>query len=128
MTEPVWLSRILIEAMHDEQLAAHGGAAGLRDVGLLESAIARPQNGWAYGEEDLCELAAVLAEGIAKNHPFVDGNKRTAFLAAYTFLALNGLELDAPEPEAALMTLELASGEMPRAGFAAWLRDRTAAV
>lgn len=125
MKEPVWLSRTLIEAIHTEQLHAHGGAPGLRDAGLLESALARPVNAFAYGENDLCALAALLAEGLVKNHPFADGNKRTGFLAAFTFLGANGLDLDAPEPEAVVMTLGLASGELPREGFAMWLRDRT---
>ena len=128
MTEPSWLTRQAIEIVHDEQLAEHGGAAGLRDGGLLDTALARPKNLFAYGESDLCGLAAAYASGLVRNHPFVDGNKRTAFLAAYTFLAVNGLELDAPEAEAVVMTLDLAAGEMPEEGFAAWLRDRTEAV
>ena len=125
MTEPFWLSRQAIEIIHDEQLVEHGGAGGIRDAGLLESALARPRNLFAYGEADICALAAAYAAGIVRNHPFVDGNKRTGFLAAYSFLAVNGLELDAPEAEAVVMTLGLASGEMPEQGFAAWLRDRT---
>jgi death-on-curing protein len=125
VTEPFWLSRQAIEIIHDEQLVEHGGAGGIRDAGLLESALARPRNLFAYGEADICALAAAYAAGIVRNHPFVDGNKRTGFLAAYSFLAVNGLELDAPEAEAVVMTLGLASGEMPEQGFAAWLRDRT---
>lgn len=125
MTEPVWLSRRLVDAIHEEQIAEHGGAHGTRARDMLESALARPLNAWSYGEQDLHELAALLAEGIARNHLFVDGNKRTALLAAYTFLYLNGLELDAPNAEAAVMTLGLASGELPREGFARWLADRT---
>ncbi len=128
MTEPFWLSRQAIEIIHDEQLAEHGGAGGIRDAGLLESALARPRNLYAYGEADICALAAAYASAIERNHPFVDGNKRTGFLAAYSFLAVNGLELDAPEAEAVVMTLGLASGEMPEQGFAAWLRDRTETV
>ncbi len=128
MTEPFWLSRQAIEIIHDEQLAEHGGAEGIRDAGLLESALARPRNLFAYGEADICALAAAYAAGIVRNHPFVDGNKRTGFLAAYSFLAVNGLELDAPEAEAVVMALDLASGEMPEEGFAAWLRDRTEPV
>jgi death-on-curing protein len=125
VTEPFWLSRQAIEIIHDEQLVEHGGAGGIRDAGLLESAMARPRNLFAYGEVDICALAAAYAAGIVRNHPFVDGNKRTGFLAAYSFLSVNGLELDAPEAEAVVMTLGLASGEMPEQGFAAWLRDRT---
>ena len=128
MTEPFWLSRQAIEIIHDEQLVEHGGAGGIRDAGLLESALARPRNLFANGEVDICSLAAAYAAGIVRNHPFVDGNKRTGFLAAYSFLAVNGLELDAPEAEAVVMTLGLASGEMPEEGFAAWLRDRTETV
>jgi len=122
---PLWLSRQAIEIIHDEQLVEHGGAGGIRDAGLLESALARPQNLFAYGEADICVLAAAYAAGIVRNHPFVDGNKRTGFLAAYSFLAVNGLELGAPEAEAVVMTLDLASGGMPEPGYAAWLRDRT---
>jgi death on curing protein len=128
VTEPLWLSRQAIEIIHDEQLAEHGGAGGLRDSGLLDSALARPQNLFAYGEGDLFALATAIAAGIVRNHPFVDGNKRTGFLAAYAFLDVNGLDLTAPEAEAVVMTLGLASGEMPEQGYAAWLRDRTAAV
>ncbi|MHA1527573.1 MAG: type II toxin-antitoxin system death-on-curing family toxin [Alphaproteobacteria bacterium] len=128
MSEPLWLSRHAIEIIHDEQLAEHGGAGGIRDAGLLDSALARPRNLFAYGEADICVLAAAYAAGIVRNHPFVDGNKRTGLLAAYAFLDVNGLELDAPEAEAVVMTLGLASGEMPEAGFAAWLRDNTTPV
>lgn len=128
MNEPIWLSRIVLEAIHDEQIVEHGGAAGLRDAGLLESAIARPMNAWGSGKRDLCALAALLAEGIVRNHPFADGNKRTAFLAAFTFLGVNGLDLTAPNAEAAVMTLGLASDELPREGFALWLRDRSVEV
>jgi len=128
MTEPVWLTRPAIGIIRDEQLAGHGGAAGLRDAGLLEFAIARPQNAHARGETDLCVLAAALAAGSVRNHPFFDGNKRTGFLAAYTLLFVSGLEPVAPEAEAVVMTLDLASGQMPEQGFAAWLRDRTEAL
>lgn len=129
MTEPFWLTRLAVEIIHDEQLAEHGGAPGLRDSGLLESALARPRNLFAHeGETDPCALAAACAAGLVRSHPFVDGNKRTGFLAAYTFLLLNGRELVAPEGEAVVMTLGLASGELPETGYAAWLRDRSEAV
>ncbi len=128
MTEPRWLERRIIVAVHDAQLARHGGAGGIRDAGLLESALARPRNLHAYGEGDLCVLSAAYAAGIVRNHPFVDGNKRTGFIAAALFLQENGLRLNAPEAEVVVMTLGLASGEMPMEGYAAWLRDRTAAV
>ena len=125
MTEPLWLPRAAIEQIHDEQIAAHGGLPGVRNVGLLESAIMRAPNAWTYGETDLAVLASFYAEGIAKNHPFADGNKRTAFLSAYTFLRINGRPFRATQAEVLGMTLGLASGELPREGFANWLRDRS---
>lgn len=128
MTEPVWLLRRAVEAMHDAQLAEHGGAAGLRDEGMLEAALARPMNTYAYGETDLCVLAAAYAFGIARNHPFVDGNKRTAFLAAYVFLRLNGLQLDASEVDATRSMLALAAGETPQDEFALWLKSNATPV
>lgn len=129
MSEPSWLTRLAVEIIHDEQLAEHGGAPGLRDEGLLESALARPRNLFAYEKsDDLHDLAAAYAAGMVRNHPFMDGNKRTGFLAAYTFLLMNGHELLAPEAEAVVMTLGLASGELPEAGYAAWLRERAKAV
>ena len=120
--EPTWLSQVFIIALHGRLLAEHGGAPGLRDPGLLESALAGPRNRLLYGEPDLCELAATYAHGITQNHPFVDGNKRVAFAAAGVFLELNGRRLTATEPDAVLAVLALASGEMDAAGFAAWLR------
>ena len=128
MTEPLWVPRSAILSIHEEQTAEHGGLEGVRDAGLLESALLRAPNAWGYGEIELSTLASLYAEGIAKNHPFVDGNKRTAFLAAYSFLALNDLFLEAPEQEAVVMTFGLASGELPREGFANWLRDRVIKV
>ena len=125
MTEPRWLDRRIIVALHDVQLVRHGGAGGIRDAGLLESALARPRNLHAYGEAELYVLAAAYAYGIVRNHPFVDGNKRTGFVTAALFLQENGLRLTAPEAEAVVMTIGLASGEMPEQGFAAWLRDST---
>jgi len=125
MTEPHWLGERIIHAVHNVQLVRHGGAGGTRDVGLLESALARPRNLFAYGETDLCTLAAAYAAGIVRNHPFVDGNKRSAFISAALFLQINGSRVIAPEAEAVVMTLGLASGELPEEGYAAWLRDRT---
>jgi len=122
MTEPIWVLRSVIDAVHDMQLAEHGGASGVRDEGLLDSALARPKNVYAYGETDLCALAATYAAGIAHNHPYIDGNKRTAFLAAYIFLQINGLELKADEISAAKTMVALASGEIDKEGFADWLR------
>jgi death on curing protein len=125
VNEPVWVLRSVIDAAHDAQLVEHGGAPGLRDAGLLESALARPKNIHAYGEADLFVLAAAYASGIVRNHPFVDGNKRTAFLAAYVFLRINGLHLVADEVDAAAAVLALASGATSDVDFSAWLRANT---
>lgn len=123
MNEPRWLLRAVVEAIHEAQLAEHGGAAGLRDAHGLESALARPRNLFVYGTGDLFALAAAYAAGIVRNHPFVDGNKRTALLAAYVFLRLNGRKLVASEESAVQMTLGLAADEVGEEGFAGWLRD-----
>jgi death-on-curing protein len=123
MKEPEWLLRALILAIHDEQLAEHGGGAGVRDEGLLDSALARPRNRYEYDEEtDLASLAAAYAFGIAKNHPFIDGNKRTAFVAAEVFLDVNGLTLVATDQDCVITMLRLAGGEIDEDAFAAWLR------
>jgi death-on-curing protein len=113
----------MIVAIHDEQLAIHGGASGLRDEGMLESALDRPKNKWAYESAELAELAAAYAFGIARNHPFVDGNKRTSLLALYTFLGMNGIDFDVPEAEAAAMILSLAAGEVSEESLIRWIRD-----
>ena len=125
MSEPVWLALEVLLAIHDEQLAEHGGGEGLRDQGLLESALARPRNLHAYGETSLTVLAASLGFGLARNHPFVDGNKRTAYVAVETFLALNGIALLASDAECVVAMLDIAAGALPEAGFAAWLADST---
>lgn len=117
-----WISKRALLLLHDESLAQHGGASGIRDEELLESALARPENLVAYGSPDLAELAASYAFGLAKNHPFTDGNKRAAFLAAGLFLALNGQRLVAPQAEATIMVLDLAAGEITETAFADWLR------
>ncbi len=122
MTQPVWLLKGVVLAVHDMQLAEHGGPAGVRDDALLESALARPINLHAYGDSDRCALAAAYAFGIVRNHPFVDGNKRTGFLAAYIFLKMNGIDLIAREADATAAVLALSSGEAGEAEFAAWLR------
>src|SRR5579863_9950676 len=119
----VRLSRELILAIHDEQLAEHGGAIGIRDEGLLDSALARPLNRAGYGEPDIAELGALYAIAIARNHPFVDGNKRTAFAALFMFLALNGMEFEPPEVEATVTMLRLAAGDMPDDEFTTWVRN-----
>ena len=122
----VWLGKALVLAIHDRQLAEHGGSVGVRDETLLESALARPQQLFAYGDPvpDLAELAANLAFGLglARNHPFVDGNKRTAYVAYRTFLALNDIELVASDEEKYLTMLALAEGKLSETDFAAWLR------
>ena len=123
MREPRWLPKDLILAVHNRQLAEHGGGAGLRDEGLLESALARAQNLFAYGESDFAALAAAYAFGIAKNHPFIDGNKRTAFVACELFLVANGYDLAASDEECLAMMLGLAASEIGEAEFAAWLRE-----
>jgi death on curing protein len=120
-----WINRRGLELLHDESLATHGGASGLRDEGLLESALARPLNIAAYGEPEVWELAAAYGVGLAKNHAFVDGNKRAAFLAVGMFLALNGYRLTAPQADATLTMLAVAAGQMDEATFARWLRQHT---
>jgi death-on-curing protein len=121
----VWLSVELIRAIHDEQLAEHGGSTGLRDAGLLDSALARPLNRAGYGEPDIAELAALYALAIAQNHPFIDGNKRTAFVALELFLRLNGCALTAGDADCVVMTLAMATGELPDGEFTAWVRLHT---
>jgi death on curing protein len=123
VSEPVWLSAELVIAFHDEQLREFGGPPGLRDRGMLESALGRPQNKWSYGETDLAALAASYAFGIARNHPFVDGNKRASLLAIVTFLGLNGIEFLADQGAAVVMIQSLAAGEVDEAGLARWIRD-----
>ena len=119
----VWLGRKLILAIHDEQLAQHGGALGVRDDGLLDSALARPLNRAGYGDPNVAELAAVYAIAIARNHPFLDGNKRTAYVALETFLALNGCAFPVSDADAVVATLAMAAGEMNDEEFTAWVRD-----
>jgi len=121
----IWLSPQLILAIHDEQLAEHGGSTGLRDAGLLDSALARPLNRAGYGEPDVAELAALYALAIAKNHPFIDGNKRTAFVALEVFLRLNGCVFTVGDAEAVVITLAMAAGELPDDEFTAWVRMHT---
>ncbi|MBV8744277.1 MAG: type II toxin-antitoxin system death-on-curing family toxin [Xanthobacteraceae bacterium] len=123
MSEPEWLTMDMVVAIHDEHLAIHGGSSGLRDAGSLESAIGRPRNKWAYESAELSELAAAYGYGIARNHPFVDGNKRTALLAMFTFLGINGIEFIVPEAEAVAMILSLAAGEVSEKSLTRWIRD-----
>ena len=120
-----WVHRRALELLHDESIAEHGGLPGLRDEGLLESALARPLNLAAYGEPDVAALAASYGVGLAKNHAFVDGNKRVDFLAVGLFLALNGQRLVATQVEATLAMLDVAAGTLNEAAFAQWLREHT---
>ena len=122
MKKWIWIDSRAIIAIHHEQLAEHGGAAGTRDQGLLASALSRPINLAAYEKPDAAALAASYAVGLAKNHPFVDGNKRTAFVALELFLALNGFELNANDVDCILTTLAVASGEMDEPMLSEWIR------
>jgi death-on-curing protein len=118
----VWLSKQTVLAIHDEQLAEHGGAAGIRDDGLLESALARPLNRASYGEPDIAELAALYAIAIAQNHPFLDGNKRTAYVTLEAFLELNGLRFPVSDTQAVIAMLSLAAGDTSDDEFIEWVR------
>ena len=119
----IWLDRRSVEAFHDEQLAEFGGLAGLRDEGALESALARPMNLAAYEEPSLFELAAAYAFGIARNHPFVDGNKRTALVASFAFLELNGVTVNAKEEDAVVAFVGLAAGKLSQKELSSWLES-----
>lgn len=123
MSSWVWIDPAVLRAVHEEQLAEHGGATGTRDEGLFESALARPINLANYGTPDAFELAACYGVGLAKNHPFVDGNKRTAFVALELFLNLNGVDLDADDADCVLTMLAVAAGQMDEAALAQWLRS-----
>ena len=122
MKEPVWVRRDVVLAYHERLLSEHGGSAGIRDEGLFESALGRPQNLFAYGKPTLFELAASYAFGLVKNHPLIDGNKRISFATAALFLELNDLHFFATEVEVVLRTLALAAGESSEAEYAAWLK------
>lgn len=121
--EPIWLSTDLVQAMHLRQLSEHGGGTGIRDLGLLESALQRPLNKAAYGEVELSDLAAAYAFGIARNHPFIDGNKRTALVASFTFLYLNGWVMMSSQIENVQTFLGLASGTLLEDQLAAWFKQ-----
>ncbi|MBK9040670.1 MAG: type II toxin-antitoxin system death-on-curing family toxin [Bdellovibrionales bacterium] len=125
MKEPIWIETHVVLAMHDRLLAEHGGPSGLRDTGLLESALARPRQLLTYDQPDLAALAAAYVVGIIRNHPFVDGNKRTGFMTGYVFLARNNRQLTASEFEATRLVSALASGELQEEAFADWLRNNT---
>lgn len=123
MKEPKWVERSVVEAMHGRLLAEHGGAPGVRDEKLLESALARARQIYAYSECDVIQPAAAYVAGITRNHPFVAGNKRSGFMTGYVFLTRNGYEFTASEAEAALAVLELAAGTIDETGFGEFLRD-----
>lgn len=128
--EPIWIPKPVVLALHQRQLSEHGGSDGLRDEGLLDSALARPLQSWSYGDPvpDLCALAASYAFGLAKNHPFLDGNKRTAHVVYRLFLRRNGLDLNASLEHRYLAMWQLAAGEIDEPSFADWLRENTEAV
>jgi death-on-curing protein len=123
MSRWTWVNRQVLLLLHDESLAEHGGAPGLRDEGLLDSALARPLNLAHYEQPDLADLAASYGVGLAKNHAFIDGNKRAAFLAVGLFLAVNGFQLRASQADATLTMLDVAAGAMDEPTFAKWIRD-----
>ncbi len=125
MKEPVWVLREVVLLAHEQSLAQFGGSIGIRDEGLLDSALGKPENLFAHGKPNLFELAASYAFGIVKNHPFIDGNKRAGFLVAVVFLEANGYRFHATEVDAALRTLALAAGEMSQAAYAEWLKKNS---
>jgi len=126
MDEPRWLKETVVAAIHQRQLAEHGGLEGVRDRGMLSSALARPRNTFAYTDPkpDLATLAAAYAFGVIKNHPFVDGNKRTAYVLCRTFLKLNGKDIDAPDVEKYQTVVAVADGSLSEEGFAEWIRSK----
>jgi len=123
MAEPIWITAAMVQVIHDDQVATHGGVYGLRDEGLLASALARARNRYGYEGADIYRLAADYGYGIARNHPFIDGNKRTAFQVMYVFLKVNSWNLDAPEPEVVLVMRSLAAGELSEDELAQWLKQ-----
>lgn len=125
MKEPVWVLREVVLRMHEQSLAQFGGATGIRDEGLLDSALGKPQNLFCNGKPSVFDLAASYAFGLVKNHPFADGNKRAGFVAAVVFLELNGHRFHATEVDAALQTLALAAGEMSEKAYAKWLKENS---
>lgn len=125
MIEPEWILKETILGFHAQSLNDHGGTAGIRDEGLLDSALGKPQNQFAYGHPNIFDLAASYAYGLVKNHPFLDGNKRTGFVAAVLMLELNGWHFHGAEADAAIRTLALAAGEMSESAYAAWLETNS---
>jgi len=121
MNEPIWVLDSVILRIHDIQIVEHGGSSGIRDINLLNSAVNAPRQAFSYSEANIFELAAMYAERIAKNHPFIDGNKRTAFVTMILFLHLNGYNLNAPEQECVLNMVKLASDQIELSSFTAWI-------
>ncbi|MBE2235050.1 MAG: type II toxin-antitoxin system death-on-curing family toxin [Anaerolinea sp.] len=129
MSEPIWLKRVWVDAIHFQQLQRFGGLYGVRDDGVIESALARPRNQWAYDDvTDIAALAAAYGFGLTSGHGYVDGNKRVGFVAMAVFLDLNGWSLDAPEPEVVRIMLAVASGGLGEAGLTAWIRRHIQAL
>jgi death-on-curing protein len=126
MREPVWHDRAFALALHDMMLASYGGSSGIRDEGMLESALGKPRNVFSYGTPDLAELAASYSFGVVRNHPFIDGNKRTGFMLGATFLEINGLRFSANEESVVIMTRQLAAGEIQEKDYAEFLRRNSA--
>jgi len=127
--EPRWITRIVVNAIHNDQLREHGGLPGVRDENVLESALARPRQKWTYEPgADLPSLAAAYAFGFVKNHPYRDGNRRIGFLALVTFLGVNGVEFDAPEADVVAIVVSLADGTTSESGLAEWIRGHVAAA
>lgn len=123
--EPIWLTREIVDSIHFQQIRQSGGSYGVRDDGLVDSALGRAQNRWSYsGEVEMPELAAAYGYGLTKNHGFVDGNKRVGFLAMYVFLGLNGIEIEAIEEEVVIVMTEVASGERSETELTDWIRER----
>ena len=126
-SEPQWLTRVVVDAIHNDQLREHGGLPGIRDENVLESALARPQQKWHYaGKADVASLAAAYGFGLVKNHPYRDGNKRIGFLAIVTFLGINGHDLEAADSEVIAEMLALASGSVSEEELADWIRQHGA--
>jgi death on curing protein len=125
MVEPIWITSTIAQFIHDDQIASHGGAYGLLNAGMLESALSRPQNLYAYEQPDIFTLAAAYGYGIAKNHAFIDGNKRTAFMVMFAFLLANGWRLVVPEPEVVVTMQRVAAGEISETLLTDWLRENS---
>jgi death on curing protein len=125
MADPIWINGTIAQFIHDDQIAAHGGAYGLINAGMLESALARPQHIYSYRQADLFSLAAAYGYGIAKNNAFIDGNKRTAFMVMFTFLQVNGWRLIVPEPEVVVTMQQVADGIVTESLLADWLRENS---